>query len=129
MAGGKSYFARFLKDAGANYYWYSDTTTGSMPLSFEEVVDKQLDTDIWLNPGTAQSISQIISEDERYGIFKALQNKEVYSSSKQIIETGANGYWETGPLSPHIVLTDLIHILHPSLSTNYELVYYKKLED
>ena len=129
MAGGNSYFSQFLRDAGANYYWHSDTTSGSLPLSFEEVLDKQLDSDIWLNPGSALRISEIISEDERYKVFKALKNKKVYSNSKQLIESSANGYWETGPTNPHIVLNDLIHILHPDLSPNYELVYYEKLEE
>lgn len=129
MAGGKSYFAEFLRDAGADYYWYSDSTTGSMPLSFEEVVDKQADVDFWLNPGTASSISELMSEDERYQVFKAFKTKQVYSNSKQITETGANGYWEAGSLNPHLILTDLMHIFHPNINPQYEMVYHQKLKE
>jgi len=128
MSGGKSYFAQYLKDAGADYYWFSDTATGSLPLSFEDIVDKQMDADIWLNPGTAMSISEILSEDDRYSVFKALQDKNVYNRTKSSNDIGANAYWESGPVNPHITLADLIKILHPALLPNHELVYYQKLQ-
>ena len=37
MPGGKSYMARFFKDAGAAYPWSDNPETGSIPLSFETV--------------------------------------------------------------------------------------------
>ncbi len=129
MAGGGSYIAKYLNDAGADYYWKNDTTTGSLPLSFEEVIDKQMDADIWLNPSQALSLSEIIEEDERHLHFKALKNKEVYNFSKQISSNGANGYWENGFLNPHLVLADMIKIFHPELVPNHEFEYYEKLQD
>ena len=120
-------------DWGSTYLWaeYADHGVGTcLEGEFPNAPwAKQMDAEIWMNPGTATSISEILSEDERYGVFKALQDKEVYSNSKQIIETGANGYWETGPLNPHLVLTDLINILHPELLPDYESVYYEKLKE
>ena len=40
MPGGKSYMARFFKDAGAAYPWSDNTETGSIPLSFETVFNR-----------------------------------------------------------------------------------------
>lgn len=128
MSGGNSYFAQFLKDAKADYEWYSDTSTGSIPLSFEVIVEKQLEADIWLNPGSAKSIDDILKEDERYEIFKALQNKQVYNYLKKVNETGANAYWETGPVNPHLILSDLMAIFHPELFPDHELHYYIQLK-
>lgn len=127
MAGGNSYMANFLKDAGADYYWFSDTTRGGMPLSFEEVLDKQMDSDIWLNPSAATTIAEILSQDERYRKFAPIQNGTVYNNINKVSESGANDYWESGIVNPHLILYDLIKILHPDLLPDHQLIYYKQL--
>jgi len=40
---------------------------------------------------------------------------------------GANDYWESGAVNPHLVLADLIRIIHPELLPNHELIYYKSI--
>ncbi len=125
---GNSYFSHYLRDAGADYYWFSDTTSGSLLLSFEEIADKQLDSDIWINPGNARTIASILKEDERYSIFKAVKNREVYGYFNKLDKKGTNAYWEIGAINPHLILSDLIKIFHPELLPNYELYFYKKLE-
>ncbi|MBT31635.1 MAG: iron ABC transporter substrate-binding protein [Thalassobius sp.] len=127
MPGGKSYMASFLNDAGADYYWQNDTTRGSLPLSFEEVLDKNLDADIWLNPGATAVISDLLKQDERYGRFAPLKQGEIYNNINKMTPLGANDYWESGMANPHLILKDIIKILHPELLPEYEMVYYKKL--
>ena len=56
MPGGKSYMARFFKDAGAAYPWSDNTETGSIPLSFETVFNRAGKADIGLlNRSTCRS--------------------------------------------------------------------------
>ena len=126
--GGNSYFAQFLKDAGAAYYWFSDNSTGSLALSFEDIYDKQSTATLWLNPGQINTIAQLISSDERLTQFNAVQNKQVYGYFNQVNNEGANAYWENGGVNPHLILSDLIKILHPEVLPEYELYYYRRLE-
>ncbi len=127
-SGGTSYYANFLRDAGADYYWFQDTSTGTLELSFEEVIDKQLDTDIWINPGNSVSIADLLASDDRYGLFNPVKQGQVFGYFNKVNSNGVNAYWEKGPIAPHIILSDLIKIFHPDLLPNHELYFFKKLE-
>ena len=37
---------------------------------------------------------------------------------------GKNNYWEQGFTEPHVILKDLVKILHPDLLPDYTLVYF-----
>lgn len=128
MAGGDSFVAKYLNDAGAEYLWANDTTTGSIPLDFEVVYDTALNADFWLNPGTANSIKELMSQDARYFDFKAMKSKKVYNSNARVNANGGNDYWESGVVHPEIVLKDLVKIFHPNLVPDHTLYYYKHLE-
>jgi iron complex transport system substrate-binding protein len=39
----------------------------------------------------------------------------------------ANDYWESGIINPHVILADLINILHPELLPDHKLHYYRQL--
>lgn len=55
VSGGKSYFVRFLTDAGADYLWADNDATGSPQLSFEEVLERAQDADFWVNGSRSRS--------------------------------------------------------------------------
>jgi iron complex transport system substrate-binding protein len=126
--GGNSYFARLLQDAGADYYWKDNSSTGSLALSFEDIIDKQSDADIWLNPGQFTNIKDLLKSNNKLSYIKAVKHKKVYSYTKMTNNIGANAYWETGGVNPDLVLSDLIKICQPKLLPNYQLYYYKKLD-
>lgn len=128
MPGGRSYIAQLLADAGADYLWADDTSTGSQPLSFEEVFERARNADFWLNPGSWQSLSEIEAADERFTRFAAFQNGNVFNNNKRLNENGGNDYWETGVTNPHLILADLIKILHPELLPDHELYFYQQLK-
>lgn len=127
MPGGKSYVAQLLADAGATYLWANDTSSGSQPLSFEEVFERAQNADFWLNPGSAKSLSELLQTDERFAQFAAFQKGNVFNNNKRLNENGGNDYWETGVTNPHLILADLIKILHPELLPNHELFFYQQL--
>ncbi len=128
MPGGSSYAAKLLADAGADYLWADDTSSGSMQLSFEEVLDRARDADIWVNPGSWQSLAEGLSADERFAQFRAFQNGQVYNNNKRLNANGGNDYWETGVTNPDLVLADLIAIFHPDVLPGHELFFYRRLE-
>lgn len=125
---GNSYVAHLIKDAGGDYFWKDDNKTGSTPLSFETVYTKAKDCDIWLNLYNINSKKELKSYDERYELFKAYQNNQLYNNNKIQNTSGYSNYWETGIINPDDVLADLIAIFWPNILTNHSLKYYKKIE-
>ncbi|WP_421919884.1 ABC transporter substrate-binding protein [Marinifilum sp.] len=128
MPGGQSYMAQLLRDGKADYYWFSDSSRGSMPLSFETVFDKQHDADIWFGPGQCRTMEDLSGLDKRYSLFKPFKTKQVYCYTKRMKESGANDWYESGVMQPDIVFKDVIKILHPELLPNYELHFFQKLK-
>ncbi|HRG00326.1 MAG TPA: ABC transporter substrate-binding protein [Bacteroidia bacterium] len=125
---GKSFIAHLIEDAGGDYFWKEDTKTGSSAQSFETVYAKAKDCDIWINLYNLNSKKELLSYDERYGLFKACQNNQLYNNNKTQNSLGYSNYWETGITHPEDVLSDLIAIFSPTLMPNHEFNYYKKLE-
>ncbi|MCS7222048.1 MAG: ABC transporter substrate-binding protein [Anaerolineae bacterium] len=128
MPGGRSYVARLLADAGADYLWSDDESTGSIPLDFETVFARAVDADYWINTGQWKSIDEALAADERFADFAALKNQKMYNNNARLNEAGGNDYWESGVVKPHLVLADLIKIFHPELVPGHEFIYYRKLD-
>jgi len=128
MPGGQSYLAQFLRDGKADYCWFSDSTSGSIPLSFEVVFDKQSEADIWFGPGQCRTIEDLSGLDERYSLFKSYKTKEVFCYTKRMKDSGANDWYESGVMQPDVVFKDVIKILHPEILPDYELHFYQKLK-
>lgn len=128
VSGGASYTARFIEDAGGEYLWADNTSTGGVPLSFEAVLDRAQDADFWLNPNFWLSLGDGLAEDERYSEFAAFANGNVYNNNLRMTEMGYNDYSESGVSHPDQVLADLIAIFHPELLPDHEMVYFRHLQ-
>lgn len=128
IPGGQSFAAAFLRDAGANYLWSDDTSTGSLPLAVEAVFEKAQNADYWLNVGFVGSLDDLKGMDARYADFAAFQNGKVWNNDAKTNASGGNDYYESAVLHPEWVLADLIHILHPDLLPNHTLVYYRQVK-
>ncbi|WP_103072230.1 ABC transporter substrate-binding protein [Aquimarina sediminis] len=127
VPGGDSFIARFLKDAHTTYLWADTKKAGSMALSFESVLEKAKNAELWIDSGSSKSLSELKENNHQYPLFSAFKNKAVYSSS---LKTGSEGgliYYELGPMRPDLILKDIIKIAHPELLTNYEPYFFKKL--
>jgi iron complex transport system substrate-binding protein len=124
---GTSFLSKFLIDAGASYHWSNQRGTGSMGLSFEAVAPIALQADYWINCGTANSKADIAASDQRYTYFKPYKINTIYNFNKRVNDLGSNDYWESGVVNPHLVLSDLIKIIHPELLPSYQLTYYKQI--
>jgi iron complex transport system substrate-binding protein len=86
------------------------------------------DAQIWLNIGTVSSRIDILKTDDRFKEFRPFNESKLYNNNKRINKFGGNDYWESGLTNPHIVLNDMIKILHPELLPGHELVYYTRIE-
>ncbi len=127
-AGGKSFVAQLIKDANASYYWSSDSSTGSIPLSFEVVLQKQYNAQFWLN-AEATSLNDILQTELRCNAFESFKNGRVYHYNKRMNPEGGSDYYESGVMNPQLLLHDFISIFHPTLMKGKdELYYYLKLE-
>lgn len=126
---GDSYVNCFFRDAGASYHWSGTKATGSLPLSFETVYPVALQADFWLNVsiGNVQTKKDVLARDIRYADFKSFKTNHIYSYNNRMNAQGANDYWESGAVNPHLVLADLIRIIHPQLLPKHELIYYKSI--
>lgn len=124
---GGSYMAQFLRDAGAGYKWSDSKGTGSLTLDFESVAPEALTADYWLEVGDLNTKKEITAKDTRYASFRSFRTGKVFNNNNLTNDLGSNDYWESGAVNPHVVLADMISILHPGLLPGHRLVYYKQL--
>lgn len=118
---GANYLAQLLNDAKANYTYKNTSGTESLALSFEKIMRDNQNAEFWINPGTTSQHS-LLKQNPKVMHFKALKKSQVYCYSKN-----QNYFWEMSAIEPHLVLSDLIRILHPSQETNETLHYYSQI--
>jgi iron complex transport system substrate-binding protein len=125
VPGNESYMAWFFKHAGADYLFQDISGAGSVPLSFETVLDRAVHADYWLikyNQAGKLTYDELRAEYPPYEHFDAFQNRSVY-----ICNTGETPYYEEVPIRPDYLLKDLIRIFHPELLPDHILRYYEKM--
>jgi iron complex transport system substrate-binding protein len=125
---GTSWGCQLLKEAQGNYLWAETTGTGSLSLSFETVLVKGKNANIWITSGQFGSLQEMLDANPHYAQFKAFQNKNVFSFSGRKGKTGGVLYYELAPNRPDIVLKDIVKILHPELLTGYKPFFFEKLK-
>ncbi|HPI98795.1 MAG TPA: hypothetical protein PLV56_08610, partial [Synergistales bacterium] len=115
-------------DAGGDYPWSGTLSEGSLGLDLEKVFEEAGDAHIWIHPGDCSTLEDLRRIDERFALFRAFRDGEVYNNTRRMSHGGGNDYHQRGVLRPDQILEDLISILHPSLIPEHELRYYRKLK-
>ncbi|MGZ0654475.1 ABC transporter substrate-binding protein [Coraliomargarita sp. W4R72] len=128
VAGGDSFTARAIKDAGGHYLWSDNSNQGGIPLDTERVFLKAAEADYWIDPSLYRSLGELFSADPRFAKFRATQIGHVYNNTRQVGDNGGNNIWERGIVHPEEILADLIKIFHPELLPEHELIYYENLK-
>lgn len=128
LPGGRSWAARFLRDANADYLWEETREVGSLSLSVESVIDRAQDADFWISPSQYATYNEMQAANRHYSQFRAFRDKKVYTFARTTGETGGYLYYELAPNRPDLVLRDLIHILHPGLLPEYSPYFFKPLQ-
>jgi iron complex transport system substrate-binding protein len=128
VARGNSWVAQFLRDAKSNYLWKDLEGTGSLGLSFEDILDKAKNAGCWIAAGPYKSLAELENTNPHYSQFDAFKNKNVYTFESKLGATGGTVYYELGPSRPDLVLKDFVKIFHPELLPDYELTFAQKLK-
>ena len=124
--GGKNHLAQIFRDAGADYVM-KDNNTGGVPIEYEKMYATAANADYWriLNsfPGDF-SYDALKASEPRNALFKAFKDHHViYCNMKK------TPYYETSPVSPDVVLADLVAIFHPELMpADYQPTFYHLLK-
>ena len=124
VPGGQSYRANMLKDAGADYPWADNESSGSLPLDFPQVLNKAADANIWLintwgTPLTNKSLLGIYPHNDQ---IKAYSESGVYYA-----DTQATSIIEGTAFHPELLLKEYIKVLYPDALPDYTLNYYKPM--
>ncbi|TRW98896.1 ABC transporter substrate-binding protein [Flavobacterium gawalongense] len=127
VAKGNSWVAQFMKDAKANYLWSNVEGTGSLGLSFENILDKAKSADYWIASGPFKTISELGDSNPHYSQFDAFASKNVYTFESKLGAKGGTIYYELAPSRPDLVLKDYIKIFHPELLPKYTFTFAQKL--
>lgn len=124
--GSQGYMARLIGDAGGDYLMNDLPGNRSHPYSIESALVRAMDADIWINTGSYVSLQQIGDAFPRLKSIPAYQNGMVFNNNLRSLPSGGNDFWESGAVSPHLVLKDLVSIFHPGI-ISHQMVYYKQL--
>ncbi|MBF4473252.1 ABC transporter substrate-binding protein [Flavobacterium sp. HJJ] len=127
VARGSSWVAQFMKDAKADYLWKNLEGTGSLGLSFENILDKAKTANFWIATGSFKSLSELGKANPHYGQFDAFANKNIYTFEGKLGATGGTVFYELSPARPDLVLKDYIKIFHPELLSDYVFTFATKL--
>ena len=127
VPGGRSFPAQLIEDAGGDYLWRDLEAVGSLPMDIEAVWERAHEADLWLQPFGWRSLEEGIEADPRFAQLPALVRADVFNNDLRLGPDGGNDYWETGALRPDLVLADLVHIFHPDLLPDHELVFHRRL--
>ncbi|MFA5713453.1 MAG: ABC transporter substrate-binding protein [Bacteroidales bacterium] len=128
IPGGNSYMAHLIRDAGGEPLLSKKGSNYTQNLSVEEVLLKGEGVSYWLQPNQFETLEQLRKSDPLFENLTLIGAGRVYNNNKERGEGGGSAFWERGVVEPHIILKELIEILHSNGKIKEELVYYKPLK-
>ena len=124
-AGGESTIGRMIADAGAQYIFADNKSSGSVPLSFESVFEKGQDADIWLlkNSSKGKFTYKLLESDYKpYSSFKPFRERSIW-----VCDVNQVPYFELTSFHPELLLSDFISIFHPEIRSGW--YFYHPLDE
>jgi iron complex transport system substrate-binding protein len=129
IAGGRSYVAALIADAGARYVWDDNIDSGAPTVDFEAQLRRAADADVWINGGGWRSRAAMLEDEPRYAGFKAYRRGQVWVYERRMTARGGNDYWSRSITHPDIALADLVKIFHPELLPGHVLEWYMQVPE
>lgn len=128
--GGQSFAAAAIADAGGDYVFADDDTTGSLTLDIETVLDAAADADVWLQAGSVEgTLDDLLAQDPRFAEFDAVEAGEVWAVDAMTTPQGGNAVYELAYTRADLYLADLFAILHPEEGGDHDLVFFGRVPD
>lgn len=125
VPGGNSTMGQMYNDAGADYLFTDCGKNGSVPLSYEVVLDRGSDADIWLfkyNASEDKTKASLLADFSGYSHFRPFKEGNIYACN-----THRNNIFEEISFHPERLLKELVALFHPSLIPGYKPLYYEKI--
>ncbi|KKB78146.1 hypothetical protein VW35_12950 [Devosia soli] len=128
-AGGRSFVAQFIKDAGGTYLFADDTSTGSFQIGdLERLIVAAREADVWIQASmNYRSLADIADDDPRLAELPAAKNGAVWIPDALKGSNGGVEFYELGTMRPDLVLMDLISIFHPEKLPGRQRVFYRSI--
>lgn len=128
-AGGQSFVAASIRDAGGRYVFDEDPNAGSFQIQdLERLIVAALDAPFWIHASNDyQSLADIAADDLRLAALPAAQAGQVWMPDALKGPNGGVQIYEMGTLRPDLVIKDLISIFHPALAGDHERVFYRSI--
>lgn len=126
MPSAQSYMVRLITDAGGDYLLKSMAGNSSVAIDSERALVLVGQADVWLNTGSINSISELTKTYPNFAKMPCVEGRRVYNNTLRSHPHGGNDFFESAVMNPHLVLSDLIKILHPELIAD-SLHYYQQL--
>lgn len=123
--GGASTIAMIIKDAHGRYAFADDTHAGSLALSYEQIIDKAGDSEVWafkVNGDRLMTRADLLREFEGYSALKAFRTGTIYECN-----CAQKPYFEETPFRPDYLLREFILLLHPGVRGLGKLRYYEPI--
>lgn len=123
--GGESTIAVTIRDANGGYAFAGDKHSGSLPLSYEQIIEKAGNSDIWAfkyNGARMMSKADLLREFHGYEALKAFRTGEIYECNCSQVP-----YFEEVSWRPDYLLREMIQLLHPKVKLG-GLRYYRRLQ-
>jgi len=128
IPGGDNYMTKIVMDAGGVVSGSKTGVRESRGIPLEQGYLYALEADFWFHPNAYRSLDALIDSDTRFIHIPAFKGQRVYNNTLRSTPGGGSDFWETGVTEPHIILADIIKILHPGLLPEHQLVYYEQLK-
>ena len=124
-AGGGSTIGRMIADAGAEYIFADNESSGSVPLSFEAVFERAQDADVWLlkNSSKSKLTYRLLESDYKpYASFKPFRERNIW-----VCDVNTVPYFELTSFHPEMLLGEFISIFHPEIRSGW--YFYHPLDE
>lgn len=124
LPGGESTVGVTIRDAHGGYAYANDKHSGSLPLSYEQILAKAGQSDVWAfkaNGSRLMSKSDLLREFQGYSSLKAFQTGNIYECNCSV-----KPYFEEVSWRPDYLLREMIILLHPEAKLG-KLRYYEKV--
>ena len=97
-------------------------------ISTEQAYIYALEADFWLHPNQFSDLASLAASDQRFAEIPAFRNGNVWNNNLRSTHGGGSDYFESGAVSPHLILADLVAIFYPDALPKHKFVYYNKLD-
>lgn len=126
---GRSFSATLIRDAGGRYLWAKDTSADVLAMPLEKAFVDGRKASVWLNPGGASNLEELLGRDPRVKLFPAWESGEIYGYDLRKGPEGGLDFYESAVVKPDSLLIDVAKTLHPAGFQEIPPKWYRKLSN